>query len=79
MKQLAIISTCICLICVSILCLFTIYENRKSNYHPSVDYVFNIVENCNADSIVVYRDDLSYVGTVKLQGELDSLIIDDNQ
>ena len=37
-------------------------------------YVFNIVD----DSIVVYHNDMSYVGTVKLQGQLDSLLVDDN-
>lgn len=38
------------------------------------DYICNVVD----DSIVVYHNDKMYVGTVKLQGQLDSLIMDDN-
>ena len=46
---------------------------RPMNLHDT-DYIFNVVD----DSAIVYHNDMTYVGTVKLQGQLDSLIIDDN-
>lgn len=39
------------------------------------DYIVNFVD----DSIVVYHNDHSYVGTVKAEGQLDSLITAENE
>lgn len=49
-------------------------ENNQLQYRDSVEYQFIVTD----DSITVY-DGQRTVGTVKLQGQLDSLIIEDNQ
>jgi hypothetical protein len=65
----ATIAMVICLIAMAVLCL-TMSLNRPKE----TDYVLNIVD----DSLVIYHYDKSYVGTVKSEGQLDSLLIDDN-
>ena len=58
--------------------MFITYHNKPEKglvKLNDVDYIVNITD----DSISVYHNDKSFVGTVKLQGQLDSLLIDDNQ
>lgn len=43
--------------------------------HPNREYSFDVTD----DSIFVYTEDDKFVGGVKLQGQLDSLIIEDNR
>lgn len=43
--------------------------------HPNKEYAFDVTD----DSIFVYTEDDKFVGGVKLQGQLDSLIFMDNQ
>ena len=63
----ATIAMAICLIAMAVLCL-----TMSLNKPKETDYVLNIVD----DSLVIY--DKSYVGTVKSEGQLDSLLVDDN-
>lgn len=43
-------------------------------YHPDTQFQFEIVD----DSMIVHNNG-TYVGTVKVQGQLDSLLVDYNQ
>jgi hypothetical protein len=43
--------------------------------HPNREYSFDVID----DSISVYTEDDKLVGTVLMEGQLDSLIIMDNQ
>jgi len=63
--------TSICLIAIGVVLLL---QDKPTKLHET-DYIVNFVD----DSIVVYHNDKSYVGTVKLEGQLDSLIIIDNE
>jgi hypothetical protein len=43
--------------------------------HPNREYTFDVTD----DSIFVFTEDDKFVGGVKLEGQLDSLIIADNE
>ena len=43
--------------------------------HPNRAYAFDVID----DSIAVYTEDDKLVGIVKIEGQLDSLIIADNE
>jgi len=73
MKQLPILFGHACLVMLFI--VFVLMYKGKQCKLAETDYVVNITD----DSISVYHNDFSFVGKVKLQGQLDSLLIDDNQ
>jgi hypothetical protein len=73
MKQLPILFGHACLVMLFI--VFALMYKGKQCKLAETDYIVNITD----DSISVYHNDFSFVGKVKLQGQLDSLLIDDNQ
>ena len=65
------------LLCVISMCLYGVHKLNQTidrQQLKEVDYILNIVD----DSLVIYHYDGEYVGTVKSEGQLDSLLIDDN-
>lgn len=63
------------LVIVFVLSLF-LYSKQQStcSSHPDTQFQFEIVD----DSMIVHNNG-TYVGTVKVQGQLDSLLVDYNQ
>ena len=64
----------ICLLSTGILLFLLSFYDYMSR-HRQVDYIINVVD----DSVVLYDYNRNHVGTVKLEGQLDSLITIDNQ
>ena len=72
MKKLFIVTTII----FAVLYIYSI--NTKPKYyciHPDHEYSIDVCD----DSVFLYTEDDKFVGGVKLQGQLDSLITLDNQ
>jgi len=76
MKQLPILFGHACLVMLFII-FALIYQGKREQQQPLsyMDYIVNVTD----DTIRVYHNDFSFVGKVKLEGQLDSLITDDNQ
>ena len=64
----------ICLLSTGILLFLLSFYDYMSR-HRQMDYIINVVD----DSVVLYDYNRNHVGTVKLEGQLDSLITIDNQ
>lgn len=71
-----IIVTCLMSIYLILDSLMTKQERHVIRcQHPNREYSFDVTD----DSIFVFTEDDKFVGGVKLQGQLDSLIIEDNR
>ena len=70
----AVILLLLCVIGMSFCGIYKLNQTIKKQELKEVDYILNVVD----DSLVIYHNDRGYVGTVKAEGQLDSLLIDDN-
>lgn len=74
MKTFVIITTTLIFITCSCILFTIINEYKAINENNNTEYKFTVTDNF----ITVY-DSNNIIGTVKLQGQLDSLLIDYNQ
>lgn len=70
----AIIILLLCVIGISLLGLYKLNQRIDKESLQETDYILNVVD----DSLVIYHNDRGYVGTIKSQGSIDSLLVNDN-
>jgi len=81
MKKLSLSTTLVVVLClVNVYLMIDHLTTKQSKQvirceHPNREYSFDVID----DSISVYTEDDKLVGTVLIEGQLDSLITMDNQ
>jgi len=70
----AVILLLLCVIGMSFCGIYKLNQTIDKQKLKDVDYILNVVD----DSLVIYHNDRGYVGIVKSEGQLDSLLVDDN-